>query len=290
MPRANEVREKYVRKEWSKGNIVVSDVSIQYHQTEAIKNNIKEMSLSRSRADQTLDYQGYKYSIYQSVLSSIGATGRLHDQVRGFLVSSVNTEERLETANPKPVVERGEPKQKPLQYMAESTIRNAVSGVFQKVFDRHVYCYDKATTKIYLHIGEEIKLDTSGLNSEQISDRHYESIEKLPRLEEQGDGVRSLAGLLINLMMPNYSLFLIDEPEAFLHPPQARTLGSIMPDLLKEKQAFISTHSIDLIKGLLTSARDRVKIIRITRNGNTNQILCLSTVVGKEGCTLYRKN
>jgi hypothetical protein len=115
-----------VRKEWSKGNIVVSDVSIQYHQTEAIKNNIKEMSLSRSRADQTLDYQGYKYSIYQSVLSSIGATGRLHDQVRGFLVSSVNTEERLETANPKPVVERGEPKQKPLQYMAESTIRNAV--------------------------------------------------------------------------------------------------------------------------------------------------------------------
>ena len=185
MPRANEVREKYVRKEWSKGNIVVSDVSIQYHQTEAIKNNIKEMSLSRSRADQTLDYQGYKYSIYQSVLSSIGATGRLHDQVRGFLVSSVNTEERLETANPKPVVERGEPKQKPLQYMAESTIRNAVSG---------------------------------------------------------------------------------------LHPPQARTLGSIMPDLLKEKQAFISTHSIDLIKGLLTSARDRVKIIRITRNGNTNQI------------------
>ena len=255
--------------------IVASDVTIQYHQAAEIGNKVKEMSLAHRRSDQSVDYQGYKYSIHQSVLERIGATERVHDQLRGFLVSSVTTEERLDIANPKPVIERGQPKQKPLQYMAEQPIRNAVSNVFNRVYNQHVYCYDKATTNIYLHIGEEIGFNHEGMSPEQITDRYYECIEALPKLEEQGDGVRSLAGLLINLMMPNYSMFLIDEPEAFLHPPQARTLGGILPELLKDKQAFISTHSIDLIKGLLTSARDRVRIIRITRNGNTNHIKLL---------------
>ena len=252
--------------------IVAKDVTIQYHQTEDIGSRVREMSLAHRRTDQTVDYQGYKYSIHQSVLERIGNTERVHDQLRGFLVSSVTTEERLDIANPKPVVERGQPKQKPLQYMAERSIKNAVSDVFNRVYNQHVYCFDKATTNIYLHIGDEIRFNLERLSPEQITDRYYECIEALPKLEEQGDGVRSLAGLLINLMMPNYSMFLIDEPEAFLHPPQARTLGSILPELLQDKQAFISTHSIDLIKGLLTSARDRVKIIRITRDGDTNRV------------------
>lgn len=252
------------------GNIVVSDVTIHYHQVEEIRKNIKQLSLSHIRNDQSIDYQGYKYNIHQSILDGIGRWERINDQVRGFLVSSVKTEERLETANPKTVVERGQAKQTPLQYMAESSVRSAVSNVFQEVFKQNVYCYDKATTKIYLHIGPNIRFDQAGLTAEQISDKYYECIERLPKLEEQGDGVRSLAGLLMNVMMPNYSMFLIDEPEAFLHPPQARTLGSILPSLLEERQAFISTHSIDLIKGLLTSAKDRVKIIRITRKDNTN--------------------
>lgn len=252
--------------------IVVKDITIQYHQPADIGKKVRELSLAHLRTDQTVDYQGYKYSIHQSVLERIGTTERVNDQLRGFLVSSVTTEERLDIANPKPVIERGQPKQRPLQYMAERPIRNAVSDVFKRVYNQHVYCFDKASTNIYLHIGEEIKFDHERMSPEQITDKYYESIEALPKLEEQGDGVRSLAGLLINLMMPNYSMFLIDEPEAFLHPPQARTLGSILPELLQDKQAFISTHSIDLIKGLLTSARDRIRIIRITRNGDANRV------------------
>ena len=254
------------------GSIVVSDVSIHYHQVDGIRARIKQLSLSHLEPNQSISYQGYKYRIHESFLPGIGDGERLYDQVRGFLVSSVRTEERLETANPKAVVERGQPKQNPLQYMAESSVRNAVSNVFQKVFEQNVYCYDKASTKIYLHIGPKISFNQAGMTAEQVSDKYYEWIESLPKLEEQGDGVRSLAGLLMNVMMPNYSMFLIDEPEAFLHPPQARTLGSILPNLMQDKQTFISTHSIDLIKGLLTSARDRVKIIRITRTGDTNII------------------
>lgn len=96
-----------------------------------------------------------------------------------------------------------------------------------------------------------------------------------PKVHEQGDGIKSFVGILIHLLIENYSLFLIDEPEAFLHPPQARILGNEMPNLLKNRQAFISTHNRSLIKGLLETAPSRVKILRITREGNNNFISLL---------------
>ena len=37
-----------------------------------------------------------------------------------------------------------------------------------------------------------------------------------------------------------------------------------------QQQAFISTHSEEIIKGLLDASPERIKIIRITRNGDTN--------------------
>lgn len=257
------------------GSIVVRDVEKHIHNVDEIRENIKDMSLALRRGDQTFDYQGYNYNIYQARLDEIEQRQRLHEGIRAFLVSNVKTEERLETANPKDVLDRNQAKQFPLQYMSEQQVREAVSQVFQRIFQKHVYCYDKASKKIYLHIGPEIVFDQDGLSASQISDTYYERMHELPSLHEQGDGVRSLAGLLINLMMPNYSLFLLDEPEAFLHPPQARTLGNVMPGLLVEKQCFISTHSIDLIKGILSSARDRVKIARITRDGDENHIKVL---------------
>ena len=257
------------------GSIVVRDIVRHIHDVERIKENIRGMSLALRRADQTYEYHGYNYNIYQARLNDIERGDRLNEGVRAFLVSNVKTEERLETANPKEVIDRNQAKQNPLQYMTDEHIREAVSQVFQRIFQKNVYCYDKASRKIYLHIGPEIRFNQGGMGLSQISDAYYERMRNLPALHEQGDGVRSLAGLLMNLMMPNYSMFLLDEPEAFLHPPQARTLGNALPELLNEKQAFISTHSIDLIKGLLSSSPQRVKIIRITRDGNTNFIKSL---------------
>lgn len=254
------------------GSIVVRDVVRRLHQVGEIKNRVTNMSTALMRSDQTCDYYGYNYNIYQRQLDEIEMRDRLREGIRAFLVSNVKTEERLGTADPKEVPGRGQAKQNPLQYMTDKDIRNSVSEVFQKIFNQYVYCYDKATNKLYLHIGPKIEFDQNGLSADQISDTYYQKMDELPKLNEQGDGIRSLAGLLMNVMMPNYSMYLIDEPEAFLHPPQARTLGSTLPELLVEKQTFISTHSIDLIKGLLTAARDRIKIVRITRNEDENHI------------------
>ena len=49
-------------------------------------------------------------------------------------------------------------------------------------------------------------------------------------------------------------------------------LGENLPAQLGERQAFISTHSIELIKGLLTADAHRVKLIRLTREGDVNHV------------------
>ena len=89
-------------------------------------------------------------------------------------------------------------------------------------------------------------------------------------LQDQGDGIRSAVAVLASLIVNDHSLFLIDEPESFLHPPQARLLGKHIVELSRGKQCFISTHSIDFIKGVLEADPSRVKIIKINRSENEN--------------------
>lgn len=90
-------------------------------------------------------------------------------------------------------------------------------------------------------------------------------------LDQEGDGIKSFITNYIALHMNDKNILLLDEPEAFLHPPLAKQLGEIIAySSDNNKQIFISTHSVDLLKGILNVNKD-INIIRITRDGNTNQ-------------------
>ena len=45
-------------------------------------------------------------------------------------------------------------------------------------------------------------------------------------LDEQGDGFRSYVGVVLSVLLSEGRTILLDEPEAFLHPMQARRLGA----------------------------------------------------------------
>jgi 8-oxo-dGTP pyrophosphatase MutT (NUDIX family) len=92
-----------------------------------------------------------------------------------------------------------------------------------------------------------------------------EHLAVLPLIEMQSDGVRSFAGILLTLLTAQFPLVLLDEPEAFLHPPQARLLGRYLSDLQREGQLFVATHSLDVLLGLVESKPERVLILRLTR-------------------------
>ena len=88
--------------------------------------------------------------------------------------------------------------------------------------------------------------------------------------------MRSFSGVLLNIIAGNKSVTLLDEPEAFLHPPQARLLGEILAKHTHQnKQLFISTHSEDFLKGLLTTGKENVRVVRINREGDINHMSLL---------------
>ena len=77
-------------------------------------------------------------------------------------------------------------------------------------------------------------------------------------------------------MIKHYCTYLIDEPEAFLHPPQARILGKMLANNSRNnRQLFISTHSEDFLQGLLDAENENVTIIRINREDNVNHMSIL---------------
>lgn len=271
MGKSQSLRDIYNSISSDHGSLVVTDVGVEYHQPQDLRDMLENYAL-KSPSGQYFFYRGYHYQIYSTSINGFGQNRYTDEHIKSFLVSMVKTEERLTTSSPKQLVNPGEPNQYPLQYVTNPDNRQRMSDIFEKIFGKKIFCEDRGSTQLTLHMGDDIVFDHVGMTPQQISDELYRRMKALPKVHEQGDGIRSLAGLLLNLMIPNYTMFLIDEPEAFLHPPQARVLGENFPAQLGERQAFISTHSIELIKGLLTAGAHRVKLIRLTREGSINHV------------------
>ncbi|WP_375771976.1 AAA family ATPase [Archangium gephyra] len=79
------------------------------------------------------------------------------------------------------------------------------------------------------------------------------------------DGVKSFVGLLSAVLSGDHKVILIDEPEAFLHPPLARTLGAELHKLAREHhaQVFAATHNPDFLMGCIQAGTE-VSIVRLT--------------------------
>lgn len=106
--------------------------------------------------------------------------------------------------------------------------------------------------------------------------REYsDEVANLPDLESQGDGIKSFLGLAISVLAGSSQVLLVDEPEAFLHPSQARTLGRWLAKqaLDRDLQVIVATHDRDLLLGLLDAGESAgVTVLRLTRDGNDNRI------------------
>lgn len=115
-----------------------------------------------------------------------------------------------------------------------------------------------------------------GNNFSLVSNNPQEAFEQLsgyPLLDTQGDGLRSVLGMISAIVSAKKPVLLLDEPEAFLHPPQALQLGEIISGLVEPSQQIfiaIATHSADFLRGLLSSTRDAV-IIHLDRVENITE-------------------
>ena len=95
-------------------------------------------------------------------------------------------------------------------------------------------------------------------------------------IDEQGDGLRSVTAVHLVLQVVRRPIILIDEPEAFLHPPQALALGRELVTHARDRQLIIATHSTDLLRGIL-SAGSNATVIRLTRTHDRNNANVVNT-------------
>lgn len=198
--------------------------------------------------------------------------GRLSDLMMLFL----KTESRLLISHPAEGLAPNQSPKSPIHALVQDAeMLRRVADYVKKAFETSLA--PLLGKDIPLCIGPDInKEDIQGSTMSEVEANYLQKLATYPQLQDQGDGMRSFIGMILWLMLEHYNIFLVDEPETFLHPPQATLIGNIFGELIADdRQAFIATHSIHFINGLLEKVPNRVKIVRVTRTGNTNNFSIL---------------
>lgn len=75
---------------------------------------------------------------------------------------------------------------------------------------------------------------------------YLSALRRLPKLETQGDGVRSYLGLILNLTAGSHQILLIDEPEAFLHPPRRHACSDLSYQKKASRSRYSQRHTVQI--------------------------------------------
>ncbi|GAA1166870.1 hypothetical protein GCM10009606_49970 [Nocardioides aquiterrae] len=147
----------------------------------------------------------------------------------------------------------------------DAELLKRVDEVSKEVF-RQSLTLDRLSGNTFLRVGVP---DKPAPPIDAITKQYRDALAALPLLADQGDGMKSLIGLLLPVIAATYPIVVIDEPEAFLHPPQAHQLGKTLATLARERQiqVVLATHDRNLLAGLL-AADAPVSVIRLDRSGD----------------------
>lgn len=181
----------------------------------------------------------------------------------------LNTDNRLKLAMSQPVQQnlhkRGAKNVLETLYMSGSSSTETVRNCIRKIFGIDIFLNPFNLGTLEFKIGDDFSAVSS--NPQEA----FEQLSRYPLLDTQGDGIRSVLGMVSAIASAKKAVILLDEPEAFLHPPQALQLGEIISGLVKpSQQIFIATHSADFLRGLLSSTRDAV-ITHLDRTANVTK-------------------
>jgi len=144
--------------------------------------------------------------------------------------------------------------------VAGTEVRDQLRDAFQAAFKTDIALDWGGMVRLYLRVSQDFG---------DIPESRVELDKKMEgaaELEKQGDGFRSFAGVALALLTYPDRVLLLDEPEAFLHPAQARALGRWVGSqaATRSGQIIVATHSADFLAGLSSSGGDTT-ILRLNR-------------------------
>jgi hypothetical protein len=218
-------------------------------------------------------FQAFGVGVHGSQARSFWQQGNAFLQsLSRFFCHLLTADERLQAANPaQSIAIVREPPNHPVHYLLrDDRLEEKLSAQFNRAFGVDLVVNRVAGSQVPLHVGAR---PTPSPGQDRLSYDYVQAVEQLPQLHLQGDGMRSFAGVLLYTSVGRESILLIDEPEAFLHPPQARLLGRMLvADKPELRQLFVATHSGDVLRGVLDAGSASVRVIRIRRVGDVNRV------------------
>lgn len=148
---------------------------------------------------------------------------------------------------------------------------------FKEAFHQDIKLDISQLLKLCIRVGDKVN---------QIPDDAriaYNIAKDIPKIDNQGDGYRSFAGIVIGLLICRERIILLDEPEAFLHPAQAFFLGKWIGNNSDKlgSQLLICTHSSNFLSGILSGTQD-LDVIRLKRETNNTQYITLTSAITKQ--------
>lgn len=217
---------------------------------------------------------GYRFSLGMSPLNLQHHWPNNVETFRPLFCLRIPTETRITDSDPvKAIAVLDEAPSHPIHMLyKDDRLERRMSEYFRQAFGEDLVVFHGGGGKFPLLVGESPILRPY----EQRTSFDY--VERLLAstvpLQQQGDGMRSFASVILHLLAPiTPSVLLLDEPEAFLHPPQARLLGEIIStEKSPRAQLFVATHSPDVLNGLINVAPDHLRILRMQREGSVNRI------------------
>ena len=140
-----------------------------------------------------------------------------------------------------------------------------LAALVSRAFGTKIAVDRYSSQKIYLRVGEPPDDLTTPPTTEYVV-----SLRRLQTIKSVRDGMRAFVGLALHMIAGEHSVVLVDEPEAFLHPPQAELIGRVLAsERTIERQVFVSPHSTDVLRGILSTS-DFTTIVRLTHDGDVN--------------------
>ena len=219
-------------------------------------------------------YVGYHFSIHPKNIASYWSNENSIQRLTPFFCLRLQTETRIIDSDPAPAIRTlDDPVSHPIQMLySDDELENRINGYFRQAFGEDLIVYRLGGSEYPLLVGENPSLQAG--ENRTSSSYCQRLIDSTTPLKQQGDGMRSFASVVLHLLAPvTPSILMLDEPEAFLHPPQAKLLGELIAkERSSRSQLFVATHSPDVINGLLNVAPDNLRVLRIRREGEVNRV------------------
>ena len=167
----------------------------------------------------------YRYEDWQIPEDHVQFWGRpylIHGLTQGF-IKKIAADDRLKICEQQNSIAPGDQKSKPQHVLYDDeALMTKISGLFRRAFSQDLMFDFRGGSRLPIHIGE---IPTPEGVVDRVSDSYVNAVRDNPLLDKQGDGMKSYAGILFEAVVADRDITLIDEPEAFLHPPQMRRLA-----------------------------------------------------------------